>query len=752
MTDEAANDGRLGGGLSDIDPARAGAVMLALVAAGVAFVVAGEVFPFRSLNHDEGVYLQQADMLLSGRLYLRPPVEGAFRPWFFVESDSGLYSKYAPVPAAVFALGRLLGGYTVALAGIAAGLVLGTVALGRELFDARVGLLAGVLLLATPLFVVHSGVFLPYALTTTLNVAFAVWYLRGERLERPREAVLAGVAVGLAFFTRPYTAVLFALPFVAHAVATLVSSGAWRGGVPGRETTAAGRTLFRRRAITATLGTAGVLVTLGYNAVVTGDPLVFPYLAFAPEDGVGFGERAILGHGVDYTPELALEANALVLEDLFTEWVVAGSLGAATALVGVVVGLVAPDRSAGDRRGFRVNRGLAAATFLTVAAGNVGFWGNYNVLGALEVETDGLIHYLGPYYHYDLIVPTAVFAAAAVALVGRRVVAAAGTAASQRETAAVGGRIEVTPRRARSVAAAALIVAGAVAAGPAVVAAVDAPVERNADVSAELRAGYGPLVAGDGAGADAEAGSAVPPNSVVFLPTPYGPWLNHPFQALRNDADYDGERVYALGEERELAVAREYPDRELYRYVYAGSWVPTDGSTVRGTVQSVERVTGERVVLDATMERPDAVESTTVRVTGDRGSAYLAATDDGGSLSLSVAVEGDELTVSGPNLTAGGVGGGGGDEGSDGDGGDGARLPLDDGDEISVEVFVSTGPSRGYSYQLVFPLERIDGETTVLTPTVERCPVPTRCVPQGVGESPPERGVSVTLSNESAGR
>ncbi|MFC7138199.1 hypothetical protein ACFQRB_20445, partial [Halobaculum litoreum] len=78
---------------------------------------------------------------------------------------------------------------------------------------------------------------------------------------------------------------------------------------------------------------------LGYNAVVTGDPFVFPYLAFAPEDGVGFGERAILGHEVDYTVDLALEANALVLETLFTDWVVAGAVGTAVAAGGVALAL-----------------------------------------------------------------------------------------------------------------------------------------------------------------------------------------------------------------------------------------------------------------------------------------------------------------------------------------------------------------------------------------------------------------------------
>ncbi|QZP39678.1 ArnT family glycosyltransferase [Halobaculum magnesiiphilum] len=717
---------------SRLDAGRVAAIVLAAIGAAVAVVVATGVFPFRSLNHDEGVYLQQADMLLSGQVFLRPPVEDAFRPWFFVDSERGLYSKYAPVPSTVFALGKLLGGYTVALAGIAAGLVAGTVALGRELFDARVGALAGVLLLATPLFVVHSGVFLPYALTAALNVAFAVWYLRGERRESRRDATLAGVAVGLAFFARPYTAVLFATPFVLHAVVTLTASGAWRVPPAAAElvdepTDEQARGLFARRLITAALGTAGVLATLGYNAVVTGDPFLFPYLAFAPEDGVGFGERAILGHVVDYTPELGIEANRLVLDTLFTDWVVAGSLGAAAAATGVALALVGRglpgDDEAGDGAlGERVRRGLLAATFASVAAGNVAFWGNFNVLGALEVRTDGLIYYLGPYYHYDLIVPTAVFAAVAC------VALADGLRGAATQLAERAGRIDA--RHARAVATVALLVGGAAAGGVAA-GAVEDTVERNEAVTEELRAGYGPLVA------DGDPGAAVPEDSVLFLPTPYGPWLNHPFQALRNDPGHDGPRVYALGDTRELEVAREYPNRDLYRYVYAGSWVPTDDSTVRGGLREVERVAGDRLYLNATLQRPESVEGTTVRVTGDRGSTYLVATDSGGPLSLSMVVEDGELTVSGEDLVV---------SGGEGGEAEGAVLPLDDGDEIDVEVFVSTGPATGYSYRLSFPYERIDGTARALTATAERCPVPTRCVPQGVGESPPDRGIEVTLT------
>jgi hypothetical protein len=98
------------------------AALLAVLAGAVVFLVASELFPYHSSNHDEAVYLQQAELLLAGQLNLYPAVPDAVRPWFFVEDGDRLYPKYTPVPAAMFAAAKALTGeYRVALAGVAAG-------------------------------------------------------------------------------------------------------------------------------------------------------------------------------------------------------------------------------------------------------------------------------------------------------------------------------------------------------------------------------------------------------------------------------------------------------------------------------------------------------------------------------------------------------------------------------------------------------------------------------------------------------
>ncbi|WP_459808314.1 DUF7846 domain-containing protein [Halopiger thermotolerans] len=629
----------------------AAVAVVALVGAVAVWLLATETFRYHSLNHDEGVYLQQAAMLLDGQLFLHPPVEDAFRPWFFVEDGDRLYPKYAPVPAAIFAIGELVWSYRITLPAIAAAILALVALVVREAFDRRTGIAAALAVLCSPLFLIDTAVFLPYAPTTMLNLAFAYCYLRADRADDRRWAAGAGAAIGLAFFARPYTAVLFAAPFIVHACWTI-----WRDP----------RAALPRQFATAALGLAGVALALAYNAVVTGSPLVFPYQAFAPLDGPGFGHRQLLGHEADYTVELALRSNALVLRTFAAEWIAGGLLGAAVAAVGF---------AATVRRGLSPQQAVLAGVAPSVVVGNVFFWGNFNILGALEVADDGLIATHGPYYHFDLLVPFAAFAAVgALALVD----------ALRRTT-----ERRLTPRAARATLAVVLLVS-ALAVGSVTAASVDEQVDRNAAATDTYERVYEPLE------------DAPDERSVVFLPTPYGDWLNHPFQAVRNDPDFDGQRVYAL-DERPFAVADAYPNRSLYRFAYRGAWSPHAGSPQESRLQPVEHVTGDAVRLNATVAVPDAASGITVTVTTDDGSETAVAPNASGSTSLLLTVTNDTVDVRGADRDLN------------------ASLPVDDREDVTLTAFVDRGPGGSYSYRFELPV-RTDGDAAeALTPRVERC-------------------------------
>jgi 4-amino-4-deoxy-L-arabinose transferase-like glycosyltransferase len=664
---------------------RLGSAGLAIVAAGVTLLLATELFPYHTTNHDEAVYLQQAAMLLEGQLTLQPPVPDAFRPWFFVRDGSELYPKYSPVPAATFAVGELLGGFRLALAAIAAGNVALTVAVVAEGFDRRTGLLAGAFLLASPLFLIDSSVFLPYAPTTFWNLLFALAYFRASRREADPEAstretrayaLLAGLAIGAAFFARPYTAVLFAAPFVVHALYSLRSQPSIRN--------------LSRLSLTALGGLAGVAVALGYNAAVTGSPTTFPYEAFAPRDGLGFGHREILGYSREYTPELALRTNAEVVATFFTEWVVAGPLGTLLAAVGVGASLSRTVSSLD--RSLSVNsseftdvqaKAVLAGLFVSVVAGNVYFWGNLNILGSLADPADGLVATLGPYYHFDLLLPTAAFAAHGGLLVFDRV---------------RGSLAERTGQPRKFVALAAvvslLLLVGATGA------VLEPTVSKNAAITDEYERAYQPIE-------EREFSDAV-----VLLPTPYGDWLNHPFQHLRNDPGFDGEVVYATsGGPSDLAVASAYPNRSYYRYVYRGTWAPTLGESVDPALDRVTVARGDSVTVDATVGVPSRADRVSMRLSTDEGAAYYGVNGTPANLSTSLRVANGTARLSGSNLEPVG---------------ENASVPVGREDEVVVQTFVSDG-AGGFSYRLELPVRQADGSVVALSPYREVCLVALNC-------------------------
>ena len=633
-------------------------IALAALAAVVVWDLSTWLFPYHSLNHDEAVYLQQAAMLLEGQLNLWPPVDGAFRPWFFVEDGDRLYPKYSPVPAAFFAIGRLLGGYRIALAGVAAANVALVSLVVRAVFDDRTGLLAAGFVLVSPLFLVDSAVFLPYAPTTMLNLAFAYAYLRADRGGGWRWGAGAGVAIGTAFFARPYTAVLFAAPFVAHAAWTL-----------RRDREAA----LSRQVATAATGLFGVAVALGYNAAVTGSPRVFPYEAFAPLDGIGFGYREILGYGVDYTPELAIRANWYVVDLFFSEWFAGGLLGTAFAAVGLLLAA---------HRGLSAREATLGGLFVSVIVGNVYFWGNYNVLGKLDVAGDGLVAVLGPYYHFDLLLPTAAFAAFG----GVRV------ADGLRRTA----RESLDPRRATvAVGVVLLVCAGAV--GAVAVDDLGHRVEENMDVTETYEVAYEPFEGGP------------PENSLILLPTPYGDWLNHPFQPLRNDPGFDGRAVYAI-DDRPFAVADAFPERDLYRYSYRGSWAPFAGSPRASRLERVRDVSGRSVHLDATVGVPEGAVGVTVRVATDDGSAYYVAPGGSDRLDLRLTVADGIVDLAGDVRPVGP-----------------STIPVEGRDTVVLTVFVDYGAGDGVTYRFDLPVEGSAEGVRALSPRVEFCRAAQTC-------------------------
>jgi hypothetical protein len=695
-------------------PERVVAAALAVAVGVLVYALAIDLFAYHSVNDDEGVYLYQAAMLLEGRLFLRPgpiPWE-AVRPWFFVVdgTDAGvrMYSKYSPVAPAIFAVGRLLGDWNLALGGVAGATAAGVYSLASAAFDRRVGLVAVVALAGAPLFLITSATFLSYAPATMLNVAFAVAYVRAARTASPRWGVAAGVAVGLAFFCRPYTAVLFALPFIGHTLASLAV--AWRR----HARSSAFHSVLTRSVAIAVPGAAFVAVTLGYNAVVTGDALTFPYAAFAPNDGIGFGPHEILNYERDYTPALAAETTETITEYVFTEWIAAGPIGTLLAAVGVAAagwrarladglgGRFEPTSGMADGEVAAVLLGILPAVF----AGEAYFWGTHNGL------RNGLIDLLGPFYHFDVLIPIAVFSAAGAVGLVRRL-----DSLLRRRT---------TRRRARL-----LIVVLLVVAAPVVVSAeravIEEPLEANGLRTDTLEATYEPF-------ADRQFDDAV-----VFTPDPYGDWQAHPFQYLRSDPGFDGDVIYATdgGPARDLAVL-EATNRTPYRFTYRGTWT---GATTRidPALQRLTELEGRSVRARTAVGVPQSAASVSVRIETPEGFARYtvpAVARENGTVGVVWRIGPETARVR--NLAFAG-------------GSDGPAVPLAaDGAEVDLAVtFVGTG-GASITYRQEVTVDAGDAGVRVVWPPETRvCRLTAECGYEGTWVGPDGdyvRGVSVETS------
>ncbi|MFC6872491.1 DUF7846 domain-containing protein [Halobellus marinus] len=695
------------------------AAVLVLAVGGLIYFLAVDLFPYHSVNDDEGVYLYQAAMLLDGTVFLRPgeiPWE-AVRPWFFVVDEAGgeirMYGKYSPVAPAIFAVGRLLGDWNLALPLVASGTAAGVYALGTAAFDRRVGLLSIPALAGAPLFFLTSATFLSYAPATLLNVAFAVAYVRAARRGSVRWGAAAGVGIGLAFFCRPYTAVLFALPFIGHTLISLaVGWRRWGWEAPFRGV------LTRALAI-ALPGVAFVGVTLGYNALVTGDPLVFPYAAFAPNDGIGFGTREILNYERDYTPELAADVTRRVTEYFFTEWVAAGPLGTALAAVGVVAaawreravlqGLRARtpslrfDPSAGMSEGEVA--GVLFAIVPSVFLGEAYFWGTHNGL------RNGLIDLLGPFYHFDALIPVAVFTAAGALFLVR------GAGSVLREL--------TTRRRARLLVLVGLVVSAPVVAS-AEIAAVERPLDANELRTENLASTYEPFE--DRSFDDA----------VVFTPDPYGDWQAHPFQYLRSDPGFDGDVVYATdgGPERDLAVLAA-TNRTPYRFTYRGTWTGAV-TPVNPDVQRLRVLDGESVKAETQVGVPAQATSASIRVETPDGYARYSVPDaarSNGTVSIDWVI-GPETARASNLRFEGGSSEADGDAEEGGSVASGVPLAADRAEVDLVVTFVGVGGSSVTYRQEATVAADGDGIRVVWPPETRVCRLTAECGYEGTWVGP----------------
>ena len=224
-----------------------------------------------AVSDDENAYLFMAQMFASGKILVPAPPDALrafFENQFLVINDGKMYGIYFPGHPAALAIGEWFGLLHWVTTVSATATVLLAFAIARRLFGQRTALLALPMLLVSPYFVFSSATLLAHSTVAVLLLAFLYAVLRAH--EDPRAIrwwLLAGAALGWATLTRPFSAPVFAAPWLGWLALRL-----WAARSP--------RALVGAGAATLTVIGAGLLL-LDYQHALSGSPFESGYQTFS---------------------------------------------------------------------------------------------------------------------------------------------------------------------------------------------------------------------------------------------------------------------------------------------------------------------------------------------------------------------------------------------------------------------------------------------------------------------------------------
>lgn len=255
------------------------ALLLSFLAVLAAFLVHDRIFERMAHLEDEMAYVWQAQAIAGGTLTVpSPPSPKSFLFPFVVDYNGHRFGKYPIGWPVVLALGEKLGARHLVnpiLAGLS---IWFTYLLGKRIFGQTVGVLASILTLTSPFFLMNSGSLLSHPLGLVLSLAFVLAWLDAfvYQTTSPRwlPVLSASAALGLLALSRPFTALSVGLPFAFHGGYLLLRSNP----------------ITRRMLILLGLTTLA-MTTLHFvwQYAVTGDPLLNPYTLWWEYDRIGFG-------------------------------------------------------------------------------------------------------------------------------------------------------------------------------------------------------------------------------------------------------------------------------------------------------------------------------------------------------------------------------------------------------------------------------------------------------------------------------
>jgi hypothetical protein len=255
----------------------------------LSLLAADRVFLRRPITSDENSYVFQAHNFIDGCIARpAPPFPEAFlHAMIVIHHRAGWFSRYPPGHSAWLVPGVVLNDLRIPIAAAAAIAMWFICAAAAALGIAQA--FVAVPLLLSPYFIFMYGTQLSHTSALAATAVMCWAYIRGRQGGARAFLAAAGLAWGLLFLNRTYTALLIAIPFGAHALAVWARRRTWDA--------------FVRTALFAGAAALGVALYLLYNKLATGNAFQATYLFYEPSEGLGFGPRRTQGIAVTHTPE-----------------------------------------------------------------------------------------------------------------------------------------------------------------------------------------------------------------------------------------------------------------------------------------------------------------------------------------------------------------------------------------------------------------------------------------------------------------
>ncbi|MEO6772125.1 MAG: glycosyltransferase family 39 protein [Kofleriaceae bacterium] len=268
------------------DAERTVVVLAVAIAVAVALFVSYALIRGASIIDDETAYLFSAKLFAHGRVGLPTPPDALANP-MIIRSPMWT-SGYPPGQSLVLAPGVWIHAEHAVLPVLAGVFVVAVWSFARDMFGPRHGALAALLAALSPFVWAIHGTVMAFGTTGTCLAVFLAALGRAENTGRARWMGLAGLAVGLAFITRPYDAVAFTFPFAVRLL--------WEA---------------RRRPARLAWCVAGFVavawVLLAHDYLVTGHLFDLPYNSpERPSFNLGFYTHAMPGAPHVHTPAHAI--------------------------------------------------------------------------------------------------------------------------------------------------------------------------------------------------------------------------------------------------------------------------------------------------------------------------------------------------------------------------------------------------------------------------------------------------------------